>query len=173
MVRWVLGFALVGVIASLGSAYQQTPGPPTQLQLASPEIQSFVRQAIEDRLRAGQLPDGNLLGNVTRIAIREEMPEAGQRNGPASLPQVEMREFYLISQVEAQTEADKTGRAQHFISVDRPSIAGDVGTVWVGVDVVFPREPKVIKMCCCTGLGQFRLAEGRWTFVNWTGMTCS
>ena len=36
----------------------------------------FVRQAIEDRFRAGNIPDFGLLEGSKRIAIREEMPQA-------------------------------------------------------------------------------------------------
>jgi hypothetical protein len=171
MVRWV-SFALVGVIAWVGSAHQQPIGTAT-LQLASPEIQSFVKQTLEDRVRAGQLPDGHLLGNSLRIGVREEMPRAGVRNGPGSLPRLEGREFYLISQIAAQTEADKTGRAQHFVSVDRPSLEGEVGSVLLGVDVAYPKDLNLIKLCCCTGLGQFRRVQGRWTFVKWIGHACA
>jgi hypothetical protein len=42
----------------------------------------------------------------------------------------------------------------------------------MGVDVLFPREAKVVKTCCCTGRGQFHRVEGRWSFEKWSGMIC-
>jgi hypothetical protein len=139
----------------------------------SPEIDLLVRQALEDRLAANNLPDGNLLGNSKRIAIRQEMPAAKLKMGRSALPQREGHEFYFISEAAAQSEADFTKQPVHFITVDGPSIAGDTALISLGVDVIFPRTPKVGKLCCCTGRGQFRRAEGRWTFVKWVDMVCS
>jgi hypothetical protein len=114
-----------------------------------------------------------LLGKATRIAIREEMPEAGLKLSRGALPQRPGYEFSLISEVGAQAEADRVRRAVYFIIVDRPSIVEDTATLSLGVDVESPREPKTIKMCCCTGQGQFRRAGGRWTFVKWAQTICS
>ena len=141
--------------------------------MATPDVEVLVKQAVEDRFAAKDLPDGNLLGNATRIAIREEMPDAGLKLSRGALPQRDGYEFFLISEVAAQAEADRVGRAVYFITVDRPSIIEDTATISLGVDVVSPREPKTIKMCCCTGQGQFRRAGGRWTFVKWAQMICS
>jgi hypothetical protein len=140
---------------------------------AAGDVELLVRQALEDRLAAKNVPDGNLLGSSTRIGIREEMPKAGMKLGREALPQREGYEFFLISLAEAQAEADQSGKPVHVITVDRPSLAEDTATLWLGVDVAFPREPKVIKLCCCTGQGQFRRVEGRWRFVKWASMVCS
>ena len=43
----------------------------------------------------------------------------------------------------------------------------------MGVDVTFPKDPKIVKMCCCTGRGEFRRVNGRWTFVKWAETICS
>jgi hypothetical protein len=114
-----------------------------------------------------------LLGKATRIAIREEMPDARLRLSRGALPQRAGYEFVLISEAAAQAEADRVRRAVYFITVDRPSITEDTATISIGVDVVSPREPKSIKMCCCNGVGQFQRAGGRWTFVKWVQMICS
>ena len=141
--------------------------------MATPEIEVLVKQAVEDRFGARDLPDGNLLGKASRIAIREEMPGAGLKLSRRALPQRAGYEFFLISGVGAQAEADRVRRAVYFITVDRPSIIEDTATVSLGVDVASPREPKTIKMCCCTGQGQFRRDGGRWTFVKWVQTICS
>jgi hypothetical protein len=146
----------------------QSPAP-----MATPEIDELIKQAVEDRFGARDLPDGDLLGKATRIAIREEMPEAGLKLSRGALPRRPGYEFFLISEVGAQAEADRVRRAVYFITVDRPSIIEDTATVSLGVDVASPREPKTIKMCCCTGRGQFRRVGDRWTFVKWAQTICS
>jgi hypothetical protein len=163
--------ALVGRTAWDGDRHRaraQSPEP-----MATSDIDVLVKQAVEDRFGARDLPDGNLLGKASRIAIREEMPEAGLKLNRGALPQRGGYEFFLISEVAAQAEADRVGRPVYFITVDRPSITDDTATISLGVDVVSPHEPKTIKMCCCTGQGQFRRTGGRWTFVKWGQMMCS
>jgi hypothetical protein len=142
-------------------------------RMATPEMEVLVKQAVEDRFGARDLPDGNLLGKATRIEIREEMPDAGLTLSRTALPQRVGYTFFLISEAAAQTEADRVGRAVYFITVDRPSIVEDTATISLGVDVVSPREPKSIKMCCCAGQAQFRRAGDRWSFVKWARMICS
>ena len=142
-------------------------------RMAAPDIELLVKQSVEDRFGAKDLPDGNLLGKGTRIAIREEMPEAGLKLGRGALPQRDGYAFSLISGAAAQAEADRIGRPFYFITVDRPSITEDTATISLGVDVVSPREPKSITMCCCTGQAQFRRAGDRWAFVKWAQMICS
>jgi hypothetical protein len=142
-------------------------------RMAAPDIELLVKQSVEDRFGARDLPDGNLLGRTTRIAIRAEMPEEGLKLGRGALPQRNGYAFSLISGAAAQAEADRAGRPVYFITVDRPSITDDTATISLGVDVVSPREPKSIKMCCCNGIGQFQRAGGRWTFVKWVQMICS
>ncbi len=146
----------------------QSPG-----QSATGDIQLLAKHAVEDRLAAKNLPDGHLLGVSTRIAIRAEMPRAMATLGRDALPQRAGIEFYLISQAAAQTEADRIREAVPFIVVDQPSIAGDTATIALGVDVVFPTEPRVDKLCCCTGQAQFERKEGRWRFVKWTEVICA
>src|SRR5438552_5960932 len=103
MLKDLLLLTMVGLASSRVCAGQESsPGAEV---LASPEIQILVKAAIEDRLKAGDLPDGGMLRNTTRIAVREEMPSARLRLGPESLPQFEGREFYFVSQPSAQAEA--------------------------------------------------------------------
>ena len=159
---------LLLIAAAVGGVEAQLPQ-----RMATPDIELLVKQSVEDRFGASDLPDGNLLGKTTRIAIREEMPEAGLKLSRGALPQRPGYEFVLISTIAAQAEADRVRRAVYFITVDRPSITDDTATISLGVDVVSPREPKSITMCCCTGQGQFRRAGDRWTFVKWAQMICS
>ena len=165
--------AIVGQSAWGGDGNGFQAQPRSTERMATPDIDALVKQAVEDRFAAKDLPDGNLLGKATRIAIREEMPEAGLTLSRAALPQRDGYSFVLISGAAAQAEADRTGRPVYFITVDQPSISGDTATLSLGVDVVSPREPKTINMCCCTGQGQFRRTGGRWTFVKWAQMICS
>ena len=146
----------------------ESPQAPTRA-----EIDAFVKQAIEDRFAAKNIPDFNLLGPGTKITIREEMPAARMRLGKDALPERPGYEFYLISQAATQQQADTTQRELSFIAVDGPSITGETAVISLGVDVTFPTDPKIAKLCCCTGRGEFRRVNGRWTFVKWADMICS
>lgn len=149
-------------------------GPSAQvLQPASAEVESLVQQALQDRLTAQQLPDIKLLGSGPRIAIRDEIPSAALRLSLGALPKREGYEFYLISPSAAQSEANRTRMPVHFIAVDRPEISGDTATLWLGVDVVFPADPTLVKMCCCRGKAELHRAGNRWTFVKWVEYLCS
>jgi hypothetical protein len=163
--------ALTGQFAWSGD--QRRVEAQSSARMAAADVELLVKQSVEDRFGAGDLPDGNLLGKATRITIREEMPDARLTLSRGALPQRAGYEFVLMSETAAQAEADRVGRPVFFITVDRPSITDDTATISLGVDVVSPREPKSIKMCCCNGVGQFQRAGGRWTFVKWAQMICS
>jgi len=168
----IIGASVIAGQALSGSTRQGTQLDPN-IARATSEVHMLVKQSLEDLLLGKRVPDGNLLGNSSRIAIREELPRAKLRLGREALPQRDGYEFYLITEIQAQTEADRTRQAVHYITVDQPSITADSAVLWVGVDVTFPSEPKVVKLCCCTGHGQFKRTEGRWTFVKWSDITCS
>src|SRR6185295_7336624 len=95
---------LVLIAAVVGCVQAQLPE-----RMATPDIELLVKQSVEDRFGASDLPDGNLLGKATRIAIREEMPEAGLKLGRGALPQRDGYVFSLISGTAAQAEADRVG----------------------------------------------------------------
>ena len=61
---------------------------------ASADIETFVRQALEDRLAAQNLPDGGLLRRSSRIAVLEDMPKAGLKISQEALPRRDGYEFY-------------------------------------------------------------------------------
>jgi hypothetical protein len=152
----------------------------TQQPLTRPagsDIEAFVKRALENRLAAYNLPDlallrGSLRGAV-RIPVRPEMPRSGIVLGPNALPRRSGSTFYFLSRSEAQTEADKSGRVVHRLATDEATISGDTATVWLGVDAVAPRVPKVGLLCCCRGLAQFQRVEGNWAFVKWLQHVCS
>jgi creatinine amidohydrolase len=140
---------------------------------AGRDIEALVRQALEDRVRAGDIPDFQLLGGTRRIGVRRELPLAGLTLGPDALPRIDGYEFYLVSAATAQADADRTKEKIRFVTVDRPSIAAETATIWMGTDFVSPADPTMIKMCCCEGRATFRHAGERWVFVEWTTTRCS
>jgi len=142
-------------------------------RLATADIELLVKQALENRFDARDLPDRNLLGTLTRIAVREEMPGARLRLGSGALPQREGYEFYIVSEAWAQAEANRTGQAVPFIAVDQPVITGDIATISLGVDLAVRQIPNRVKLCCCTGRGRFSRVNGQWAFVAWSGIICA
>ena len=158
--------AMVALIVALSFIRPQARAAP------SPEVESLIKQALEDRLAANDIPDGILLARK-RIAVLQRMPRTGTTLTDRALPQRDGFEFYLLSNQDAQSEADRTGRNVSFIVVDQPAITGDTATLAIGVDFVAPRESKVVKACCCTGFGQFKQVGGKWTFLKWAKMICA
>ena len=175
-----LPITLLGVIASVLSSqgvsctlFDSTFAQPIELRPATSEIESLVRQALEDRLEEEDLPDLGLLGKSTRIAVRQELPATGLRLSQSALPSRDGYDFHLISVRDAQSEAERTQMAIYFITVDRPTIAGDTATIWLGVDFVFPTDPNLVKSCCCVGEAHFRRVEHRWKFSKWGRGGCA
>ena len=162
-------FVTVASASAIGAFSQETKAT----RVASREVNGLVKHALEDLFERQALPDGNLLGNSRRIAVREELPRAEMRIGREALPERAGYEFYLISQSAAQVEANRTKQHIHFVTVDSPVMSADSAKLSVGVDLVVPSEPKLIILCCCTGHGEFREVNGRWRFVKWLGMVCS
>ncbi|HEX5214588.1 MAG TPA: hypothetical protein VFV98_03955 [Vicinamibacterales bacterium] len=158
--------ALLMVVVALSLIRPQANVAP------SADIESLIKQALEDRLAANDIPDGILVGRTKRIPILETMPRTGTRLTSRALPQREGAEFYLLSSKDAQAEADRTARDVPYIFVDQPSIDGEIGSLAIGVDFVMPRDKKVAKSCCCTGVGQFKRVAGTWTFLKWVRMIC-
>jgi hypothetical protein len=168
---------LVAAVIVAGSVASQNRGHRVMAQepvrAAAADVELFVKQALEDRFAAKDLPGYNLLRNATRIAIREEIPKPGLRLGNRALPQREGYEFHLAAEAAVQAEANRTGQAVPFIGVDQPLISGDAATLSLGVDLAVPPRPNSVKLCCCVGEGRFRQLDGRWTFVEWSSMACA
>ena len=157
--------AVLTLIVALSFIRPQASAAP------SPEVESLIKQALEDRLAANDIPDGILLAR-SRIAVLQSMPKTGGTLTSRALPQRDGFEFYLLSGKDAQVEADRIGRNVPYIVVDQPAIAGDTATLAIGVDFVAPRDSKSVKQCCCTGTAQFKQTAGKWTFLKWTRMIC-
>jgi creatinine amidohydrolase/Fe(II)-dependent formamide hydrolase-like protein len=137
------------------------------------DVEDFIRQALADRVRAGDIPDVGMLGAGRRIAVRPEMPAAQLTLGPGALPMVAGFEFVLLTAANAETEATRTKKNVPYLTVDRATIAGGEATLTLGVDFAAPGGGAAIKMCCCEGVAKFRRNGDRWVFVAWTGTRCS
>lgn len=146
--------------------------PNGETKPAPPEINAFVKETIEEAWDLNKIPDGNLLKG-SRIAVQEEMFKSGLKLGSAALPQRPGLEFRLVPRSDTQTEADNTKKGVFFLFTDSPQIDGDTATIVIGVDVSFPKERNVVKLCCCAGIGQFEKRTNKWTFVKWLGVSCS
>lgn len=166
MVAWMLSLALT---APAAGGRQATAVP----QAAPPEINILVKEVLEDLLQRGAMPDGNLLVNSRRIAVRSDLPRAAMRLDNEALPERPGLSFYFLSRSDAQSEANRSKQRVHLITVDSPEFAQNSATLSVGIELVVPSEPKVVVMCCCTGHGEFSRVDGRWRFTKWLGMICS
>ena len=144
-----------------------------RLKPASAEIEDFIHQALADRMAAGALSDLDLAGKSRRVLVLDELPDAGLRISVKALPASELRRYVLVSSAAIQAEADRTKQTLYFITIDRPVIAGDEATVWLGVDLVEPTDSKMIKLCCCASQEFFRRTQERWEFVKSLVRRCS
>jgi hypothetical protein len=135
------------------------------LKLASAEIDTLVREALESQFMA-KFPDFHLLDRSRPIAIHAVVPMSGLLLSDAALPKLENHEFRLVSLAEAQAEADRTQQPFLYIEVERAAIVGDVGMLTMGVDLALPSNSNLFKMCCCNAAVAFRRLNDRWTFVS-------
>jgi len=139
---------------------------------AGPEVEAIVREVLQDRLAAGDIPDIGLLQGGRRIAIRSELPRSRLILGAGALPERQGYEFRLISSAEASAEAERTKASVYFITVDRFERSADTVSMWIGTDFVAPADPKMVKMCCCESQVRYRRIAGTWTFASWGEGVC-
>jgi hypothetical protein len=152
----------------LAAAAAQESNSPSQRQAMTSEIDGLVRQVLADRIAAKDIPDWGLLQGATRIAIRSDPIRLPI--GKDALPALEGYELELITAEEAQAAAERTRGNVRFIAIERLQIQGDTASLWIGVDVTMPADPKLIKMCCCSRGLDYRRAADRWVFVQWSDM---
>jgi hypothetical protein len=160
---------LIAVSAPAAPASQEVTWP----QPAAPEIQAFVRSALDDRLRANDIPDLKLLQGSRHISVRNVMPRAQRSLSESALPQIEGYDVVLVSPAEAQATADRRNETVEFITVDDAIVGPSTATIEIGVDRAVPRTSGLIKLCCCTGQAEFRRSAGGWAFVKWASIVCS
>jgi hypothetical protein len=147
---------------------------PSLLPVAPPSVQSFVQQALQDRLTAGDIPDLHLVQRTQPIRIRAEMPGAKFRLSDAAIPEISGFSLSLVTLSDAQAEADASNHDLMVVFVDSPQIAGNTASIQIGTDVVIHHQAqKVFKTCCCRAMAQFRLEHERWVFAKWMDMICS
>jgi hypothetical protein len=132
-------------------------------QPAAPEIELLVKQALEDRMPLS-FPYQALL--TSDVGLRRELPAARLTIGPDALPSMAGYTFELASSTTAQAEANRTMKYISIVTVDRPSIAGDRATLWMGVSTFAPAGAFNV-MCCCAREATYVLREGRWMFSKW------
>ena len=170
-VRMLTACVLMSPMA--GAAFLQDPPSASTAATASPEIETFVREALRDRLAAGDIPDIRLMRRTEGkpILVRADLPASRTQITSRALPSVADTELVLITLVEAQRVVTRTGQPLHLLAVDHVSINESTATTWLGVDLVVPTG--FVKMCCCERDAHFRKQDGVWVFERWgTGGRC-
>jgi hypothetical protein len=171
--RHLLVAAATAVIAAsvCASAVDVQVGP---IANAPAEIQTLVRQAIEDRIRAGDVPDLDLrFGRNRNLHIRREISRANLLLADDALPHVEGFTFSILTKAELQAESDRLNQSSMFIIVNAAGIQNDTATVELGTDILLPTTSKAGKLCCCIGAGSFKRAVLGWTLDHWGSIVCS
>ena len=147
--RVLIAATLLSSVHARAAAVQEN-NPPSQAQAAAArDINALVRQVLIDRIPAKDIP--GLVGDAKRIAIRSDRVRLPL--GQDALPALQGYELRLISTEEAQAEAERTQTIIHFIAIERLQIQGNTASLSIGVDFTMPRDPKRVKMCCCSLVG--------------------
>jgi hypothetical protein len=160
-----LAFSALMAAALLNSVHVRPTAQKTNPPAA--EADALVRQVLADRIAAKDIPDFGLLRGAKRVAVRSDGVGLGLALGKDALPALEGYELRLISTTEAQAEAERTQASVYFIAIVHLQIGGDTAGLWIGVDFTMPTDPKMVKMCCCSRLLEYRRVEDRWVFVRW------
>ena len=168
---------LTSVVDVLATSTLQRAEPlpdPAAMARVPPDVERFVREALRDRLLAGDIPDLELAVDraARHVYVRAEMPASQMTLTPSALPQVPQARLTLIRLAVAQQRVARTGERIAFLTVDRVQIARQVATVWLGADFIAPLQPGSVKMCCCESEARFVRHEGRWVFVKWGAARC-
>jgi hypothetical protein len=141
---------------------------------APPAIQTLVRQAIEDRLKAADIPDLDLrFGRNRGLHIRREISHSGRLLTEEALPRVAGFTFSILTKAELQAESDRLNQSAMFIIVNAASIQGDTAAVELGTDILMPTTSRALKQCCCIAVGTFNHRDVGWAFDHWSGLVCS
>jgi hypothetical protein len=167
--RWTASLGIVLSIVCTAAQVEQD----SRLRLAPAEIETLVRDALENHLSGKRVFERVISDTSRSIAIRMDLPQAGMRLSSGALPRHARYEFRLVSLAEAQAEADRTQQPFFFVEVDRPVIDGETATMWVGTDLTLPSKSDWVKTCCCDGVGHFRRVDGRWIFVKLDVTKCA
>jgi len=168
---WLLiGSMLMTPTAAVEIPQQTTsPMPP----IASAEMEMFVRDALRDRLMAGDIPGIQLLraADAKRFYVRAEVPASRVRITSRALPSMPNTELALLALAEAQEIATRSGRHVFFIAIERVHVEASKATIWLGAGLEVP--PGQIKTCCCEREALFERRDGQWSFQRWgTGGRC-
>jgi hypothetical protein len=163
----------VPITAAAEMIFLQDPSPASALATASVETETFVREALHDRLLAGDIPDIQLIRRAEGkpVFVRAELPESRLQITSRALPSVAGTELSLITLAEARQVVSRTGQPLHLIAIDHIRVEESTAALWLGVDLLVPTG--ILKMCCCEREAQFKKRDSAWVFERWgTGGRC-
>jgi hypothetical protein len=157
----------VPIAAAAEMIFVQDPSPVSAFATASVETEAFVREALHDRLLAGDIPDSQLIRRAEGkpVFVRAEMPESRLQITSRALPSVAGTELSLITLAEARQVVSRSGQSLHLIAIDHVRVEQSTATLWLGIDLLVPAE--VLKMCCCEREAQFKKRDSSWVFDRW------
>ena len=81
--------------------------------------------------------------------------------------------FVLKPIAELDAEATRTKTNIGFIHVYSVSVTGTTAVITIGGDVSVPKDPNIIKMCCCESVDTYDFAAGAWVFTARKQSICS
>jgi hypothetical protein len=151
----------------------QRPADLAPLRPIPADVAAFVRAAVADRFRAGDIPDQNLIAGQDPVLVFDEMETSAYRMGGAALPQVRGARFALIDRTAARDRAYGTGSGTFMIEADSVELRGTTASLKLGIGI-YPdvSAANFVVMCCCTARANFRWLGGQWSFDGWGERTC-
>jgi hypothetical protein len=177
MMKKLVALGALAVLVFVASPIARTPNAPA-FPDAPAAIQTLIRQALEDRFRALDIPDLDLrYGRNRTVEIRREIRLDKARLTNDAQPHVDGFTFTLRTTAELQAEANL--HPEHlgplFVMVESANIseATHTASIELGTDALVPAGSKILKFCCCWGPGYFRQSQDIWTLSSWGTITCS
>jgi hypothetical protein len=151
---------LVGVPGALGISACRSG------DLSDPTPEPFLTQAVESRLREGDIPDHGVLPDSGMLFVVPDRTweTHGDVLTPDLLPTVPGRPLVLATRDSLAELARERGERVVFMTVGRPFTEGGHTLVRLGADYVEPRASPVGKLCCCSGDARFIRDGDRYVF---------
>jgi hypothetical protein len=92
---------------------------------------------------------------------------------PDIAPPVLPPPFVLKPIAELEAEASRTKTNVGFIHVYSVAVLGDSALITIGGDIAVPKDPNLVKMCCCESQDKYDLEAGTWRFAARKESICS
>ena len=162
-------WAVLALLASCASAPPRS-SDLRRLRPAPAAVNEFVRTAIADRYRAGDIPDQNLVQDNT-VYVFVEMGKSGYILDQSAVPRLPNARAVLVDRTRARDLA-YGAKSLSMIEVDDVRIDDNGAALRLGVAIYRDPTDNLIILCCCSAKAEFSRKGTGWQFLQWSGWIC-